>query len=55
MNDDYAQTLVMDNNSNAANKKPSAADVAEKIQVTIEKRNEPAAEETFTQTYSYLT
>lgn len=55
MNNDYINTVVMDvNPHDTSNKKPAAA-VAEKIQASINERNETSSEEDFSQTYSYLT
>ncbi len=54
MKDEYVKTLVMDITSETP-AKPSAAQIAEKIQATIDENNEVSLEVTFTQTYSYLT
>jgi len=55
MNDDHAKTLVMDIAPGTAGNKPSAAEVADKIQASIDERNDTSSDATFTQTYSYLT
>ena len=54
MNEDYEKTLVMDVKPGSSDNQV-AADVADKIQATIDERNDVSSEATFTQTYSYLT